>query len=94
MEDFLLILKKNYPMDDSALLRGLRPYAREIPCSAHLVPPTPEWLQQAAARWLMAQWRRERNECPSRQLLAVDRKFSRIFKHYTVAELLDWIHRD
>lgn len=64
--------------------RASKPYQKGITCQQ----PRPRWLERAAAQWIIELWQWERNDCDSHQLWDVDRKYSQIFKSYTVAEMV------
>jgi hypothetical protein len=48
----------------------------------------PAWVERGCAEWIVELWRSERAACDARELLAIDRKFSRLLRDYSVMELM------
>ena len=50
----------------------------------------PAWVERAAALWVMDLWTQERDACNSADLLTVDRKYSRILRRYSMADIISF----
>ena len=48
----------------------------------------PSWLNHLSARWIIEYWLRERDSCESAHLLAVDAKYTRLLKGFSMAQII------
>jgi hypothetical protein len=48
----------------------------------------PHWARRAAAHWIIALWMRERDACAAADLLAVDKRFTRILGAFSMGEII------
>ena len=47
----------------------------------------PDWVNRAAAKWLIELWMAERSECEANRLLAIDKKYTTYLKGFSVGEI-------
>lgn len=50
----------------------------------------PDWANKAAALWVIELWMGERDVCHPGQLLAVDKKYTRLLRSYSMAEIVSF----
>ena len=50
----------------------------------------PAWAERAAALWVIELWTAERDACTAGELLTVDRKYSRILRRYSMADIISF----
>lgn len=48
----------------------------------------PRWANRAAARWVIEIWMKERDSCDAAELLAVDKRFTRILSDFSMGEII------
>ena len=48
----------------------------------------PGWAKRAAARWVIEIWMKERDNCDAAELLAVDKRFSRILSGFSMGDII------
>lgn len=51
---------------------------------------TPDWANKAAVLWVIELWMKERDVCHPSQLLAVDKKYTRLLRSYSMAEIISF----
>lgn len=52
------------------------------------VDEVPAWANRAAARWVIELWMIDRDTCDPTELLKVDKKYTRLLKSFTMAEII------
>lgn len=95
MNDLIEHLKTLTNLSDQQIGEELARRGGQTPLDRHKfsqwnsgILPTPAWLERAAARWIIELWQSERNECESKDLWAVDKKYSKMLNFLTVAEII------
>lgn len=48
----------------------------------------PEWVNKTAALWIIELWMGDRDACQAGSLLTVDKKYSRILRGFSMAEII------
>lgn len=88
-------LRRCTGLADAQLCIALAQRARCTAPTAHLLHAwnagdiaMPEWVERYCTEWVLELWRDERATCTAHELLQVDRKYSVVLRHYSVADLL------
>jgi len=53
----------------------------------------PIWANKAAALWVIELWMKDRDACMADSLLAVDKKYSRMLRGFSMAEIISMRHQ-
>lgn len=48
----------------------------------------PAWANRAAAKWIIELWMIDRDACDPTELLKVDKKYTRLLKNFSMAEII------
>lgn len=48
----------------------------------------PAWVNRAAAKWVIELWMIDRDTCDPTELLKVDKKYTRLLKNFSMAEII------
>ena len=48
----------------------------------------PKWANRGAARWIIELWMAERDACEPAELLRVDKKYTGMLKHFSMADII------
>ncbi|WP_455210386.1 hypothetical protein [Kaarinaea lacus] len=52
------------------------------------VDTIPSWANRGAAHWIIELWMSERDACEPNELLVVDKKYTRLLKHFSMGEII------
>jgi len=93
--NLLQALRDSFGMSVGEIEQGLISRAKKVYTDTYFIDDwlqhenkVPEWVNRAAATWLMELWLEERDACESAQLLGVDKKYTRLLKDFSLSDII------
>jgi len=93
--NLLQALHDSFGLSMGDIEKGLVSRAKKVYIDTHFLgdwikdeDKVPQWAHRAAATWLMELWLEERDACESAQLLGVDEKYTRLFKDFSLSDII------